>query len=402
MKPVYKYRPPFRGGSASREIIRHQLRGKRAAPPKSCPRTDADDSVSRQGSAVNEHEIMNNRGRAIKSPTSGFFVRDHTIHQCGDKIVGELTKGDTFCDKVVMCLRGSGRGGQPTRAGFGRSQSRGRSLGRQGGEQAPASESEAQSEPHEAAHNTAAGNGLPALGADAEAANRGSSPHNTPLRLPLPLTLPEPHPSRDARSYRSSDRSLDRALLDRLDVGTPPLQPVRPNSNLPIGPTSVPPSKPDSDLLSGVDQSQESSGYVDRETGVNRLNWLDVFPFNYIQHLELPDNEWDFWSEQQEQAPNGIPSDDHAGLVESHRYGNPFGLSPDSSWAFLEWMVRTAETRRQRRQQIAEAIALRRGIESWIDSTEASRAETVQADQAMNDGGNGDQDHDADQSDGAK
>jgi len=58
MKPVYEYRPRFRGGPASEEIIRHEheLGGKRAAPPKPCPRTDVDDTI-----AVGTLPLMNTK-----------------------------------------------------------------------------------------------------------------------------------------------------------------------------------------------------------------------------------------------------------------------------------------------------------------------------------------------------
>lgn len=71
MKPVYEYRPRFRGGPASEEIIRHEheLGGKRAAPPKPCPRTDVDDNDCRRDSATNEHEIMNKLGHATTGPS---------------------------------------------------------------------------------------------------------------------------------------------------------------------------------------------------------------------------------------------------------------------------------------------------------------------------------------------
>jgi hypothetical protein len=65
-------------------------------------------------------------------------------------------------------------------------------------------------------------------------------------------------------------------------------------------------------------------------------------------------------------------------------------------------MSRTEEIRRQRFEQSAEGVERRRAIERWVDSTEASRAGIVRGDQDMGDARGGDQDHDADQSDGAE
>lgn len=257
----------LRGGPASGEIIRrgHQLEGKRAAQPKTCPRTDVDDNDCRQYAATNEHEIMNKLGHATKPSTLGLLVRYEIINNCGETNVGEA-RNTHAGDRIALCLRFGGRGGQPVRAGFGRSyHRRGPGRGRQGGGQA--SVSEAKPEPLEFAHNTVAGNDWHALEDHAQAANTEISPHDAPTNCPLPSTLPELNPKGGTVPHRNSNPSFDPAPPAQQNLGAFPLQPAQPDSNLSIGCPSPRPSGPSSDTSSG---SVESPIYMDRKTHVNR------------------------------------------------------------------------------------------------------------------------------------